>query len=96
MDKTPVQSWSWLPQQMPGVAKLIAEKRRKLGDAHINECWKRGVVQGLPGCFFAREGSLSVGTPWTDAEFMAFAWMRVTGKEVCLLMADVGAFDAAG
>lgn len=59
--------WSWLPAQMPGVAKLMKDRRRQMGDAHVNECWKRGVVQGEPGWFFAWEGALAVGTPF-DAE----------------------------
>ncbi len=56
-------SFAWLPQFMPGVAKLIREKRAQMGDAHVNECWRRGVMAGEPGWFFAAENRLSVGIP---------------------------------
>jgi hypothetical protein len=59
--------WNWLPQHMPGIARLIADKRRELGGAYVGECWKRGVLQQEPGWFFASEGSLHVGTLWPDA-----------------------------
>jgi hypothetical protein len=58
------RDWTWLPQHMPGVARLVAEKRRTLGHAHVNECWQRGVMEGQAGWFYAVEGPLSVGTPW--------------------------------
>lgn len=71
MDSNPHQPvknrWDWLPQHMPGIARLIKDKRRELGSAHVDECWKRGVVQGEPGWFFASEGALHVGTMWPDA-----------------------------
>jgi hypothetical protein len=73
MDKelNPKKRWDWLPVQMPRVAALMKEKRRELGDAHVNECWKRGVVGMEPGWFFAREGALAVGAPWADDSVMA-------------------------
>lgn len=58
--------WGWLPAMMPGVVRLMSERRRALGDAHVNECWERGVVQLEPGWFYAREGPLAVGTPWAE------------------------------
>jgi hypothetical protein len=58
--------YAWLPAAMPGVARLMDEKRRLLGDAHVAECWRRGVVEGEPGWFYAREGTLHVGMPWDD------------------------------
>jgi hypothetical protein len=63
--------WSWLPHRMPGVSRLIAEKRQAWGAAHVALCWKRGVMQCEPGWFYAREGALGVGVPgpeW-EAEF---------------------------
>ncbi|MFK5283646.1 hypothetical protein ACI3PL_29135 [Lacticaseibacillus paracasei] len=63
MDKKKENSWGWLPAHMPGVAKLLAEKKRELGSDHVNTCWANGVVQGQPGWFFAREGPLAVGVP---------------------------------
>lgn len=74
MDK-PKNRWAWLPEHMPGVAKLMAERRRQLGDAHVNECWAHGVVKCEPGWFYAREGALAVGVPFPgeqhDATFDA-------------------------
>jgi len=48
--------------------RLVAEKRRALGDAHVNLCWKHGVELLEPGWFYAREGALSIGVPWPLAE----------------------------
>lgn len=71
---------------MPGVAKLIAERRRALGNAHVNECWSRGVVGGEPGWFFAREGALAVGTPWDDPVLANFAAAQVTATQALLVL----------
>lgn len=65
------KKWGWLPSQMPGVAKLIGERRTKDGADHVKLCWQRGVVEAQPGWFFAREGSLAVGTPWNDDPVIA-------------------------
>jgi hypothetical protein len=79
------KSWGWLPAQMPGVARLIAEKRRLLGDAHVNACWRAGVVEMKPGYFFAREGALAVGTPWDgDPELANFAAVQITATQAFL------------
>lgn len=59
--------WSWLPERMPRVADLIKRQRAALGDDHVNECWRRGVVGGEPGWFFAWERGLGVGAPWPEA-----------------------------
>lgn len=64
-------SWQWLPALMPGVARLMADRRRDVGAAHVNECWRRGVLQREPGWFFAREGALAVGTIWPEAADVA-------------------------
>lgn len=63
MDNKAKNNWSWLPSAMPNVAVLMKEKRALYGDAHVDECWRHGVVLGEPGWFFAREGPLAVGTP---------------------------------
>lgn len=74
MDKEPKATrWSWLPAHMPGVQKLLAEKRKEWGDAHVNQCWQHGVVLREPGWFFAREGPLTVGTPENDEMLAWFA-----------------------
>lgn len=61
--------FDWLPAAMPGVARLMRDKRREHGDAHVNLCWKRGVVELQPGWFYAREGALAVGAPFPGDEF---------------------------
>jgi len=48
---------------MPEVAKRMAEQRLLLGDAVVNTCWLAGVVEGMPGFFFAAEGALVLGIP---------------------------------
>lgn len=87
MDKPKDRSpWAWLPTAMPGVARLMLERRSAQGDAHVNLCWRRGVVDGLPGWFFAREGALAVGTPW--AEFADVAWWQATRTQAMLITKD--------
>lgn len=89
MDKGKVD-WSWLPSFMPGVTKLMAEKRKVLGNAHCNECWRRGVVNLEPGWFFAREGPLTVGTPWDDPVITSAAWAQITPSQVLLFIREPG------
>lgn len=96
MDKEQKQTWKWLPEQMPGVAKLVAEKRNLLGKAWVDECWQRGVVQAEPGWFFAGEGGLMVGALWEDAEVLAFASAKVTRTQALLVIKTPQAEPAAG
>lgn len=87
MDKTQgKRNWKWLPAEMPGVAKLMAEKRKLLGDEWVAECWRRSVVQMEPGWFFAREGPLTVGTPFDQADAVNFAAMHVTATQALVLI----------
>jgi hypothetical protein len=91
MDKTaeptlPARRWDWLPQQMPGVAKLMADKRKAIGSAWVNECWRHGVVEGQPGWFFACEGALMVGTLWPDAEVLALAHAELHRKAPMVIL----------
>ena len=88
MDKTETRNWKWLPAQMPGVARIMADKRAQLGDDHVNECWKRGVLKQEPGWFFAREGALMVGTPWPDDLITSEQW-RLTNTQALVMMRDV-------
>lgn len=71
MDTRTKQSFGWLPEQMPKVAQLIKEEREKNGPEWLAECWKRGVVMGEPGWFFACEGVLAIGAVWEDARVLA-------------------------
>lgn len=83
--------WDWLPAAMPGVARQMAEHRRKMGEAHVRECWRRGVLQLEPGWFFAREGPLTVGTPWGDAEMANFAALSVSATQSLVIIRPVEA-----
>lgn len=79
--------FGWLPKAMPGVARLVAEKRSVLGDAHVSECWRRGVLEREPGWFFAREGALAVGTPWDGDPVLAnFAAANVSATQALLVL----------
>jgi hypothetical protein len=78
--------YGWLREAMPGVAALILEKRALWGDAHVNECWRRCVVERQAGWFFAREGTIAVGTPWDQPELMNFAAWNVTATQALLVM----------
>lgn len=82
--------WAWLPHAMPGVARLMAERRAELGAAHVAECWRRGVVEMQPGWFFAREGPLAVGTPWDDPALANFAAAQITSTQALLVMREPG------
>lgn len=81
--------WEWLPGAMPGVARLMAEKRRALGDAHVAECWRRSMA-GEPGWFFAREGAIAVGTPWAHPDLANFAALQVTATQAMLIIKGAG------
>lgn len=83
MDK---KDWKWLPQQMPQVARLMAEKRRELGAAHVNACWKRGVVERQRGWFYAVEGALAVGVPFDEPAFMPQVLPAYTGSQAVLIL----------
>jgi hypothetical protein len=63
----------------------VRERRVSLGDAWVNECWRRGVLLGEPEWFFAGEGSIMVGTMWDNPELLAFARMRVTATQALLI-----------
>lgn len=98
MDKAGQQQtrrWDWLPVFMPGVAKLMAEKRAELGDAWVNECWKRGVVEGEPGWFFASEGPIIVGVLQDQPAMIALACARITRTQAMLMLREKGAASGA-
>lgn len=98
MDKRADKRWDWLPAHMPTVAAMVRRKRAELGDAHVNECWRRGVVEAEPGWFYAREGALAVGAPFTDPDLAALAMAPTVPTQAVLLVRppDVqGAADGA-
>lgn len=88
MDKarTTKNRWAWVPEAMPGVARLIADHKKRLGDAWVNECWKRSVIDRQPGWLFAREGPLTIGTPWDTPELANFAALNVTATQALLVI----------
>lgn len=90
------RNWGWLPAFMPGVAKLMAERRARMGAEHVALCWERGVIKGEPGWFFAREGTLAVGTPWDDPALANFAAAHVTSTQALLVLAEPAAAVQGG
>jgi hypothetical protein len=60
------RDWSWFSAHMPQVAAQLAEYREAGEGAHIDMCWHRGVLRGEPGWFFAKEGAVTVGTPFDE------------------------------
>lgn len=90
MDKK--RDWTWLPRAMPGVAALMRDKRRELGHEHVNLCWRRGVIEGHSGWFYAREGTLAVGAPFIDDELqlMRQAQAQLGGALLMLRTKEAG------
>lgn len=80
--------YSWVRTAMPRVAQLVGDKRREYGPGHVAECWRRGMA-GEPGWFFAREGAVAIGTPWTAEQdpvlAAATAW-QFTGDQAAVFM----------
>jgi hypothetical protein len=87
--------FAWLPEKMPGVAKLLKEKRREVGPEWVKTCWRHGVVELKPGWFFASEGGLSVGALWDDAELFAHLITQHTPTQCVLVLKNPGADDGA-
>ena len=56
--------WSWMERHMPGVVSMLRKRRAAGEGAHIDACWLHGVKLCEPGWFYAREGAVSVGTPF--------------------------------
>lgn len=88
------QSFKWLPEQMPGVSALINARRKQDGAAWVAECWKRGVVGGEPGWFWAGEGALMVGTMFDDPVILQYASAKITRTQAMLVMKDKPAVTA--
>lgn len=84
MSNKPVNRWAWLPSAMPGVTRLLAEKRQELGALHVARCWQHGVIEQQPGWFFAREGALAVGTPWPEIADIA-GWQATPTQSLVIL-----------
>lgn len=81
------RGYEWVMTAMPLLPARIRDLRAQHGDAHINECWKRGVVRGEPGWFFARQGTVSLGAPFTGAEGLAdWGAMALKPDQVLVLL----------
>ena len=94
MDRESEQlDWKWLPNKMPGVTRLVQEKREAWGNRHVNLCFRRGVMERQPGWFFAREGALAVGTPWDHPALANFAALNVTSSQSLVVMREPGDAD---
>ncbi len=93
--KSSAKTWGWLPAHMPGVSKLLADKRQEHGKEHVALCWQRGVIEQKPGWFFAREGPLAVGVMWDEMADVA-GW-QVTPDQALVILAtpDKGAAHGA-
>ena len=87
--------WAWLPELMPGVARRLAELKRERGDAFVNECWRRGVIEREPGWFFAREGAIAIGTPPTDPEVLSLCGWHIVPTQALVVVHAGGRHGAA-
>jgi hypothetical protein len=94
MDKAE-NRWSWLPAMMPGVARLMAEKRATLGAAYVAECWRRGVIEREPGWFYAREGAIAIGVPFEQPDLTEEALPTYTRTQALLVLREPEATDGA-
>ena len=80
--------FGWLPRMMPGVAKLVRERRVKHGERHVDECFRRGVVNGEPGWFFAREGTVSIGVLEVGRTMPEFEGLHLAATQAMLVMRE--------
>lgn len=49
---------------MPKTAEYVDRMRREWGAPHVDRCLRRGVVDQVPGFFYAMEGGQFAGTPF--------------------------------
>ncbi len=63
------QSWAFMADRMPKTVARIKEARQRGDGAHVDACWRRGVVGLEPGWFWAYEAGVAVGVP--SAEIVA-------------------------
>lgn len=95
MDKERRGRWDWVPLAMPGVTKLMADKKREMGADWVAICWTHGMW-GEPGWFFAKEGPVAVGTPWDMGQTaMQMLLQPVTPTQALLFIREKGAAGGA-
>lgn len=85
-NERPRQSWGWLRDRMPAVARLIADRRREVGSDWVDECWRHGVLERQPGWFYASEGALAVGTLWDNPVVLDVAMARITDTQSMVIL----------
>lgn len=89
--------FAWVAAAMPLVPARIKALRQEHGDAHVNECWKRGVIAGEPGWFFARQGSVAIGAPFVGKEGAAdWGGMQLQPDQVVVLIKPPAAKGSHG
>lgn len=83
-------------QAMPGVSRIVADKRKVLGDAWVTQCIKRGLA-GEPGWFFAREGGIAIGAPFPTDDPLLTNWAaaQVTSTQAVVVMREPEKADGA-
>jgi len=93
------RSWAFMKDHMPQVVALLRDKRQAGQGAHVDLCWRRGVVEGLPGWFYASEGGVQVGTLSVEAAQQVLERLEAAqpGQSVAplLVLRPVGAGDGA-
>lgn len=82
------KDWAWVSTFMPGVAKLIAERRAQFGSAWVGRCWHESVVKRNPGWLFVREGTVAIGTPWDDPLLANFAAQSITAGQALVIIRE--------
>lgn len=79
-------NWDWMQQHVPGVVAQLREWREAGEGAHLNECWRHGVVRLEPGWFFAREGAICLGVPWEPADELLRGWVKLAWQHTGLFL----------
>lgn len=88
--------------EMPLTADFVDRMRVQWGREWVNECVRRGTVNGEPGYFYAIEGGHTLGTPWggkaastTLQQCMAAAQGAACGVELLQKVAVMVGAEAA-
>jgi hypothetical protein len=84
-----------LKDQMPKVASMVAKARADWGSAHVDQCVQAGV-RGQADAFYAIEGGLVVGTPFTPGAVMRDVGMAFMVGGAAMAMRQPDAAEAAG
>jgi hypothetical protein len=84
--------FAWLAEAMPQLPGRVRELRAEYGDRHVNECWRRGVVGGETGWFFARQGVVTIGAPFVgDPVLSDFAAQHLQADQCLVVIRQPGA-----